>query len=132
MRFHHIGIAVKDIDEAAKKVVGSFNPVSGKVYDGGQQATLQMFDYCGVNVEFVEGRAVDAFLLDTHFKIYHVCLEVGCILDAIDLARKAGYIDISGIKPAPLFDGRPVVFMMNNDNFMIEFLEAEKKEKVRI
>lgn len=132
MKFHHIGIAVKDIDDAVKKVVGSFRPVSGKVYDGGQNATLQMFDYCGASVELIDGKAVQSFLLDTSFKIYHVCLEVDNLLDAIDTARKAGYIEISGIKSAPLFDDRPVVFMMNNDNFIVEFLEAEKKEKVRI
>jgi catechol 2,3-dioxygenase-like lactoylglutathione lyase family enzyme len=133
MKFHHIGIAVSDIDEVSKDFIFSeYKPISGKVYDGAQKATLQMFDWNGKNVELVDGQVVKSVLNGGRFKIYHVCLEVDSLIDMIDRARCKGYIQITGINPAPLFDNRLVVFMTNNEGFMIEFLEAEKKERVRI
>ena len=133
MNFHHVGVAVTDIDNSAMNLaIMGVTPTTGKTYDGGQDATLQMFDSGGVNVELIEGNAVKGVLGGDTFKIYHVCFEVENLLDMVGRARAAGYIRISSPKSAPLFDDRQVVFMMNKDNFIVEFLEAPIKEKVRI
>ena len=132
MTFHHVGIAVESIDDSVKGFIGELKPITGKVYDGGQNATLQMFDYLGQRVELIEGAVVKNILNGSKFKIYHICLEVDNIIDSISAARKAGYVNVTGTKPAPLFDDRPVVFMLNNEGFMIEFLEKQKKDTVKI
>ena len=133
MKFHHIGIAVKDINESVKSMKNlSICHVSGRVYDGGQNATLQMYDIGGIKIELIEGAVVKNVLGDDNFKIYHVCFTVDNINDAIDIAKKTGYVQITETKPAPLFDDRKVVFMLNNDKFMIEFLEESTKEVVHI
>jgi hypothetical protein len=132
MKFHHIGIATDNIDNARIALgVDGAKAVTGKVYDGGQKATLQMLDWYGQKVELVEGEIVQGMIVNSAYKIYHVCFEVDSIIDTVETAKKKGYVDISGIKPAPLFDGRSVVFMMNNDNYIIEFLEAPQKETVK-
>lgn len=131
MTFHHIGIAVDNIDSAKNSLTSiGFKPTTNKVIDEKQKATLQMFsDSSSVSIELVEGPVVKDFLIYGTFKIYHVCFEVDDILNAVDSARKAGYIQITGYASAPLFSSRMVVFMMNNDEFIIEFLQSEKKEK---
>jgi catechol 2,3-dioxygenase-like lactoylglutathione lyase family enzyme len=132
MNIHHIGIAVKDIDEAAKTLAlfGAY-ALTGKVYDGCQKATLQMFDCSGYSLELVEGRIVDSLLGGDSMKIYHICFEVENIIDDVEFVRKSGFMQITGMNPAPLFGDRIVTFMIK-DGLIIELLEKQKKEVVRI
>lgn len=133
MKFHHIGVAVKDIDTALKTMLGTVRNY-GKVWDGGQRATLCMTDWNGLACELVEGEPVDKYIdrVDCDFAPYHVCFEVDNILDAMQMAYKSGYFDITSPMPAPLFDDRIVVFVMNNHGTILEFLESPRKETVRI
>ena len=116
MKLHHIGISVPNIDEAYYQLFGSVKEVTGKVYDGGQNAVLKMYNWNGAPVELIEN--------DKPWNMYHICFEVESLVDAVRIAKDNGYVEITEPKPAPLFDGRRVVFVMGRNHDIIEFLEA--------
>lgn len=133
MKFHHIGFAVRGIDDCISSFVGEFRPLSGKVYDGGQLATLLLANWNGITVELIEGAVSDGALHETEeLGVYHTCFEVESVISSIANLMNKGYYQVSAIKPAPLFDNRDVVFMMDKFGNVIELLECVKKEEVKL
>lgn len=125
MKFHHIGVSVPDIDSVIPNMLGDFVAITGKVYDGGQNAVLQMFNDNGCHVELIEKG-------DGQWDMYHRCYEVDSLIDGIESAKKRGYMQITEAKEAPLFDGRRVVFLMGKDKDIIELLERKDNDAIVI
>ena len=64
MKFHHIGIATKNIEETLEWVAEHFQiiNISDKVYDENQDAYLQMIETTDVNIELVSGNIVEKLI----------------------------------------------------------------------
>ncbi len=122
MKFHHIGIATKDLNTSLNFVKSNFevSDISEVIYDKNQDATLQMIKTKDVNIELVTGNKVQK-LIDMKTTYYHICYEVEDINLAIENFQ--GAILISSPKPAILFQNRLVAFLMTPIG-LIELLNA--------
>lgn len=127
MRFHHVAIATLDIEQASAALCkrDRMEPLTDTVSDPNQGVHLRMLDVGGLPVELVqdddEGPA--AAWLKRGSKLYHVCYEVDDLDKSLDEARRNGSAVVSHPKPAELFDGRRVAFVMDRVMGLVEFLE---------
>ena len=125
---HHIGIAVATIDEGAKQVrrfyAGQISRATEPVRDPLQDADLQLFELNdGSRIELVAGKPVQS-ALGKGLNLHHVCYEVQSVEKAIEEWYRRGAVVVSPPKPAVLFDGRLVAFVLTPVG-LVEFLNAE-------
>jgi methylmalonyl-CoA/ethylmalonyl-CoA epimerase len=125
LRFHHTGIACRDIAETLAFVASVHAVVerSAIVHDAGQDADVCLLTLAdGSALELVSGPVV-ANLVRKGISSYHVCYEVADLDAAIaDLTSQRCRV-VSGPTPAPLFDGRQVAFLFSPIG-LIELLAA--------
>lgn len=124
MKFHHIGIATRDIEKSLKWIRNHFNikNISSKVFDEKQNVFLQMVETSDVNIELVSGKMVEKFTKKS-ISYYHMCYEVDSIDETIKNFENS--IVISRPTPAILFDNRKVAFLMTPIG-IVELLEGDK------
>lgn len=114
MIFHHVGIACKDITLELQKLkkVHSIIEQSEIVYDELQDANLCMVTIeCGFKMEFVSGKIVEIFI-KKGITNYHLCYECNNINSEIEILVSNGALLVSPIKPAILFGGKLVAFLL--------------------
>lgn len=124
MKFHHIGIATRNIDKTLEWVSDHFQilTISDKVYDENQDAYLQMVETIDVKIELVSGNIVEKFI-KKNITYYHVCYEVNNLEESIKSFKNS--IVISKPSQAILFDYRRVVFLLTPIG-IIELLEMKR------
>lgn len=114
MKFHHVGVACKNIQEELESIrklhkVIEETPI---IFDPNQQAELCMVTVeDGLNIEFVSGKPVEN-LLKKRISYYHICYEVEDIDKTIENLTENGAMLISPPKEAILFNNRKVAFLM--------------------
>ena len=76
MKFHHIGIATKDLKSSLEFVQKNFEvlEVSEEIFDENQNATLQMIKTKDLNIELVSGKVVEK-LIASKITYYHIWYE---------------------------------------------------------
>jgi len=123
MKFHHIGIATRDIAKTTSWIKTQFEikTISDKVYDKNQDATLQMIETKDVNIELVSGNIVSKFISKS-ITYYHICYEVEDLNQAIKGFNNS--IVVSSPTEAILFDNRKVAFLMTPIG-LVELLESK-------
>lgn len=127
LKIHHVGIACKNIEKAVREYKKMYNVIeeSEIVYDELQHANLCMLKTdTGLDVEFISGEQV-ANLLKARITYYHICYSVENIEVAIKHFEENGSLMISEPKPAKLFGGKRVTFLMTKLG-LIELVEEEK------
>ena len=125
MKFHHLGIACKDINNAIKFVEKSFIVVqqSEIIFDFNQNTHLCLLTLDdGTNIELVSGITVEKFVKKRQF-LYHTCWEVKNIEKSIENLYQNGAMLISEPKQAKLFNSRRVAFLFSELG-IIELLES--------
>jgi len=129
MRLHHIGLAVRSIDEAAGLYAGLFGlrHLSPTIEDPIQQVRVAFGELApDVHVEFIEPTSPTspvAAVVARGGGFYHLCFTVTSLNDALDRARSAGALEIVAPVPAAAFGGRRIAFVMMPSRDIIEFLE---------
>lgn len=128
-QFHHIGVAVKDIDATAAVYEGGGYKMSDIVFD-----PIQNVDICWLTKEgnpIVELLApvdelspVNKILEKNGVTPYHICYVVNDIKDAVAELRKEKYVMVSKPAEAVAFKGSKVAFMFNKNMGLIELVEA--------
>ena len=123
MKFHHIGIATKDIDKTLNWLKNQFDilSISKKVYDKNQDAYLQMIETKDINIELVSGNIVKKFI-QKNITYYHICYQVSDIEKAIDSFQHS--ILISKPTEAILFNNCKVSFLLTPIG-LVELLEKQ-------
>jgi len=125
MKFHHIGIACRNIDDEIANI-SKINQVIKKspvVFDVEQNAELALLTLAdGTNLELISGKQVET-LLKKNITYYHLCFEVDDIDTEIERLVTEGALLISAPKPAVLFNGRKVAFL-NVSYGIIELLNS--------
>lgn len=114
MIFHHVGIACKDIPIELQKLkkIHSIIEQSEIVYDELQDANLCMVTIeGGFKMEFVSGKTVEIFIKKGTTN-YHLCYECSNINSEIEILVSNGALLVSPIKPAILFGGKLVAFLL--------------------
>lgn len=126
MKFHHIGIACKNIEEEIVNISQIHDVVkkSAILFDAGQNAELALLTLAdGTNIELISGKQVETFVRK-NINYYHICFEVDDIDAEIERLVNEGAFLISPPKPAILFDNRRVAFL-NVSYGMIELLNSK-------
>jgi len=126
MKFHHIGVACKNIEEEIISISKIHHVIkqSPIVFDKEQNAALAMLTLAdGTNIELISGKQVEVFL-KRNITYYHVCFEVDNINAEIERMVNDGAFLISPPKSAILFDNREVAFL-NVSYGMIELLNSK-------
>jgi methylmalonyl-CoA/ethylmalonyl-CoA epimerase len=126
MKFHHVGIACKNIDEEIAHISNIHHVFeqSPKVFDMEQNAELVLLTLSdGTKLELISGKQVET-LLKKNITYYHLCFEVDDINTEVDRLINEGAFLISAPKPAVLFNNRKVAFL-NVSYGMIELLSSK-------
>ena len=126
MKFHHVGIACKNIEEeiAGISKINTIIKQSPIFFDKEQNALLVLLTLSdGTQIELISGKQVET-LLKKNITYYHLCFEVDDINAEIDRLVSGGAFLISPPKPAILFDHREVAFL-NVSYGMIELLNSK-------
>ena len=132
LKFHHLGLAVKDSDAAIEYLTGLGYRAGPRVYDPLQNVNLGMFTHDDMpDVEIIypaEGAGPLDELLSTHKDglVYHMCYTSADLdesLEAIETEGKLRLFEISSPKPAVLFGGRRVSFYVVGGVGLIEIIE---------
>src|SRR5579863_3838636 len=113
MRFHHIGVACRDIGEEIARISRIHDIVAqtSVVNDPEQDAQVVMLTLSdGTLMELVAGPQVET-LVKKNIGLYHLCFEVADIQSEIDRMVGEGARLIVPPKPAALFNGRTVAFL---------------------
>jgi methylmalonyl-CoA/ethylmalonyl-CoA epimerase len=125
MKFHHIGIATKDINKSLEFVKNNFEveEYTDIIYDKNQNADLMMIKTKDMNIELVSGEVVEKFI-SKNTTYYHMCYEVDNLEEAINGFQ--GSIVVSPPKEAILFNYRKVAFLITPLG-LIELLEGNNE-----
>jgi len=129
MKFHHIGIAVKDIHCALEtyKSLGYNQTHSDIIFDSIQDVKLAFLEK--ENSPLIELVSPDSnkspiagILSKMGSSPYHTCYEVEDIKKSISFLRKNEFIAIGRIVPAIAFQNRSICFLYNINIGIIELL----------
>jgi len=128
MQLHHIGVAVTTLEEGAKQVrqyyAGQIIGETARIHDPLQDADLQLFELQdGSRIELVAGKPAQC-VLGKGLNLHHVCYEVQSVENAIEEWHRRGAVVVSAAKPAVLFGGRLVAFVLTPLG-LLEFLNDE-------
>ena len=128
-QFHHIGIAVKDIEATAAIYEGGGYKVSATIYD-----PIQNVDICWLTKEGApivellapvnESSPVNKILKKNGVSPYHTCYVVKDIQVATSELKKQKYLMVSKPAEAVAFKGSKVTFLFNKNIGLIELVEA--------
>ena len=124
MKIHHVGIVCKKIEKAVRDYKALYNVVeeSEIVYDDLQKANLCLLKTdTGLDVEFISGEQVQN-LLKARINYYHLCYSVENLEAEIARFEENGALVVSEPKPAVLFGGKRVAFLMTSAG-LVEFVE---------
>jgi methylmalonyl-CoA/ethylmalonyl-CoA epimerase len=128
MKFHHLGMAVHDIDKGRAYLESLGGVVKSPVHeDAIQRVRVQFVDLGGQVIELVaphgENSPVDG-TLDGGKRIYHLCFEVRDLKATIEDWRGKGAILVVEPVPAVAFGDRRIAFMVTRERDLFEFVEA--------
>ncbi|MEN8164814.1 MAG: VOC family protein [Acidobacteriota bacterium] len=136
MRFHHVGVAVRSIENALDYYVGlfGFEQITPPVNVPSEHVRVCFVRADpGVLIELVEGvgeqSPVKGILERTGAGTYHICYEVDDLDAAVDILRK------NQCRPFKRFEFRAhglrrFAFLLNPDRQLFELCEAEEDEEV--
>lgn len=128
-KFHHIGIAVKDIEVTAAIYENGGYKTSATIYD-----PIQNVNICWLTNEDApilellapvnESSPVNKILEKNGVSPYHTCYIVKDIQMAITELRKQKYVMVNKPAEAVAFKGSKVVFLFNKNVGLIELVET--------
>jgi methylmalonyl-CoA/ethylmalonyl-CoA epimerase len=132
IKLHHVGIAVRSIDEQGTgycQAIGIASPRE-PVADELQNVRVAFADLGdGVALEFVEPLGekspIDR-ILSRGGGLYHVCYEVADLDAELARVRALGGLLVNGPVPAAAFDGRRIAFVYTAGHDLVEFVERRE------
>lgn len=132
LRFHHLGLAVREPESAIRTLEWLGYHVSESVFDPGQRVHLRLCESPSMPaIEIVCPAGDDSpaarFVRDQDHLVYHFCFSASSIDDAVEKIRSSGgkVVLLSDKKPAPLFGNRLVAFYYLDGMGIVELLENE-------
>lgn len=128
-KFHHIGVAVKDLDDTASVYEQGGYKRSVSIFDPIQNVNICWLTKKGMpTVELLapvdEKSPVNKTLEKVGVSPYHCCYVVDNLEDACAELRKQKYIMVSKPAEAVAFCGSRVCFLFNKNVGLIELVEA--------
>ncbi len=134
LKFHHVGIVVESIREAARRYEEFFGlqPLSPVVRDDRQGVNVQFLggEAAATSVELIEplpGNSPVRRALEKGGGLNHICFEVTDIEECVRHAGSEGVICVCPPVPAVAFEGRRIAFLYYRGIGLVEFVEAAAK-----
>jgi methylmalonyl-CoA/ethylmalonyl-CoA epimerase len=131
--FHHVGVAVRDLQAAAQVLKNLFNyEVSSGPFDDPIQKVSVCFLSRGQGdtaLELVAPLGPDSPIDRTLQKgggAYHVCYQVPDIRAAIDYLTGEGAFLLSGPVPAVAFEMREIAWLMTGAKLLVELVQVQQ------
>ena len=131
--FHHVGIAVADLDKAVTfyaEVLG-FDLMSGPFDDPIQKVRVCFLGNAVQDTGVIEiifpldiNSPVNGYL-SQGLGTYHVCYEVAELQETLVELRSKGCVVISSPTPAVAFEGRSIAWCFTPTRQLIELLESQ-------
>jgi methylmalonyl-CoA/ethylmalonyl-CoA epimerase len=131
LRFHHIGLACRDLDKEAEALRLVGYEMEGEKFSD----PLQKIHGCfligpGPRVELLaplnESSPILTWL-NKDIKMYHQAYEVESIEHAVEELKARQSVVVSRPKPAIAFGGRKVAFLMLPNRMLVELIENPEK-----
>ncbi len=133
MSFHHVGIAVQNINEAicAYEALG-YSRTSEVIQDPIQKVQLCFLDKVeSPTLELVAAVSSESPVTNILAKSgptpYHNCFEVDDVAESVASLKEHGYRRLSSIVPAIAFGNRKICFLYHKEVGLIELLEKIQK-----
>lgn len=128
-KFHHIGVAVKSIDDTAAIYVAGGYTRSEALFDPIQDVNICWLTKEGMpTVELLapqdENSPVNKILEKNGVTPYHTCYIVDNLEDAAKALRKMKYVMVSKPEKAVAIHNCQVCFLFNKNIGLIELVEA--------
>ena len=128
LRFHHLGVACKDLDAEARTYAGlGYKQILSDFEDVTQGVRGRFLSGPGPCVELLvdlDGSSTVQRWLDRGVKIYHQAFETPHLNDAITyFTSKRARVTVAPVS-AVAFDGRLIAFMMLPNMQLIELIEG--------
>lgn len=128
MRFHHVGIACRDLGSEARAMQAlGYRAESGEFTDPAQGIRGQFVTGPGPRMELLEQIAGSRVLepwLAKGVKTYHFGYEIAELEAEVDRLKSAGAIVVTPPQPAVAFGGRRISFLMLKNLFLVELIET--------
>jgi methylmalonyl-CoA/ethylmalonyl-CoA epimerase len=129
--FHHVGIAVSDMQTAipAYKNLFGYNLISGPIDDPIQRVSVSFLSRGQGDpvLELVAPLGADspiARILKAGGGPYHLCYQVPDIKAAIEHLTENGSLLVSGPVPAVAFEMKEIAWVMTDAHLLVELLQA--------
>lgn len=126
MKFHHVGVACRDISKAFEqfsKLHDNIEASTEIIHDPEQNADLMLVRLSDqVHYEFIQGPVVEGFL-KRNIQLYHTCFSTVDFEGTVERFKSEKAFMLSAPKPAILFDNRRVAFFQTLYG-IVELLEA--------
>lgn len=130
LRFHHVGLVVKDIARSASAYIERFGYIarSEVIHDPLQTAYVQFLSFPGETVflEFVspDGPASALSLaLKKGESLNHLCYSTSDIEKCCGDLRSAGLFPVRPPTPAVAFNGRKIAWFMDRNGLLFELVQ---------
>ena len=128
MRFHHVGIACRDLEGEAKAMLAlGYRAESAEFTDALQGIRGQFVVGPGPRMELLEqivgSRVLEPFLAKG-VKAYHFGYEIADLDAEVERLKSAGAILVTPPQPAIAFGGRRISFLMLKNLFLVELIET--------
>lgn len=129
--FHHVGVAVRDMQEAipAYKNLFGYELISGPFDDPIQNVSVCFLSRGAgdMTIELVAPLGPNSpvdLVLKKGNGTYHICYEVENIQRAIEHLRERNAFLLSGPVPAVAFDQREIAWPLTDVNLLVELVQA--------
>ena len=130
MELHHIGYAVRDIEQARSIFTGlGYQPENAPCRDERRRVAIQFLKNGAARIELIapldEAGPVSRFLEKNKGGPYHFCYQVGNLDQAIDELQRQGYALVEKPSPAVALENHPVAFLHQRDIGLVELVEIK-------
>lgn len=127
-KFHHLGIAVHNIDETANYYVESGYEKSEPIYDNIQNVKICFLKKKGMpTLELIapvnENSPINQTLNKMGVTPYHCCYSVNDLDNAVKRLKTKKYIVLAKPVEACALGGKRICFLFNNNVGLIELVE---------
>ena len=130
LRFHHIGIACYNIDEAPMFYIAQGYKKTETIYDPIQNVNICFCEKVtrgGVCIELIsphnDTSPICKILQKNGTSPYHICYETKSLEKIIMKMKKQKFIIVQKPTPAVAFGGKMVCFLFNKNVGLVELVE---------
>ena len=139
MKFNHIGIFVKTLNEGREHISNVFNikKLSQEFHDKSLKVSTQFItDKSDITYEIVApfgtNNPVDKVLNKSKNILNHVAYTTNKFDKKIQKLRNCGCAPLGAAQKSLAFNYSKVIFFLTPLNFIIELIEETKKDKVKV